>query len=175
MAVATVVAVRGSTPRRASFANRERFPEAETVLATDFGDGIRRLSVDRSSYVVLVTRGHQHDVECLRELVWSEAAYLGMIGSRRRVRAVFELLQREGVPTERLARVHAPIGIDIGAQTPAEIALSILAEIVKVRRGGKALSLSGLAVTPPPPSEPSGGVAPRSASRSSRRPPIGEG
>ncbi len=127
---------------RATFAHPQRFPEADTVLAADFRDGIRQLAVDRDSYVVLATRGHQHDVECLRELVGSEPAYLGMIGSRRRVGGVFDLLQREGVPAERLRRVHAPIGLDLGARTPAEIALSIAAEIVKVRRGGKARSLS---------------------------------
>lgn len=127
---------------RAAFANRERFPEADIVLAADFGDGIRRLGVDRDSYVVLVTRGHRHDVECLRQLVGRESAYLGMIGSRRRVKGVFDLLQREGAPVEGLRRLHAPIGLDLGARTPAEIALSIVAEIVKVRRGGRAQSLS---------------------------------
>jgi xanthine dehydrogenase accessory factor len=126
---------------RPSFANRERFPEAEVVLAADFSEGIKRLDIDRSSYVVLVTRGHRHDVDCLRELAGSDLAYLGMIGSRRRVRAVFDLLTEEGVPRERLERVHAPIGLDIGARTPEEIALSIMAEVVKVHRGGRAASL----------------------------------
>ncbi len=127
---------------RGSFANAERFPEADKVVARGFGEGLRALGIDGDSFVVLVTRGHQHDVECLRELIGIDAAYIGMIGSRRRVRAVFELLRQEGVPDNRLACVHAPIGIDIGAQTPAEIAVSIAAEIVKVRRGGQAVSLS---------------------------------
>jgi len=129
---------------RSSFANAERFPEASSVLAAEFAEGIRQLAVDRDSYVVLITRGHQHDVECLRELVEAETecAYLGMIGSQRRVQAVFELLGQQGVSAAKLAQVHAPIGIDIRAKTPAEIALSIMAEIVNIRRGGRAVSLS---------------------------------
>ena len=126
---------------RPSFASSQRFPEAEMVLAEEFPAGISRLGIDRTSYVVLVTRGHRHDVECLRELVMCDIAYLGMIGSRRRVRAVFDMLREEGIPEERLDRTHAPVGLDIGARTPEEIALSIMAEVVKVRRGGRAASL----------------------------------
>jgi len=127
---------------RAIFANRERFPEADRVLAMPFAEGLHALGIDRHCYLILITRGHQHDVECLRELIHVDPAYIGMIGSRRRVRAVFELLRREGVPPEWLHRVYAPIGLDIGARTPEEIALSIAAEIVQVRRGGKGASLS---------------------------------
>lgn len=127
---------------RRDFANRDRFPDADVVLAQGFSEGIRHLAIDQYTYVVLITRGHQHDVECLLELGDADPAYLGMIGSRRRVQAVLELLGAQGVAPEKLLRIHAPIGIDIGAKTPAEIALSILAEIVNVRRGGKAASLS---------------------------------
>jgi xanthine dehydrogenase accessory factor len=92
---------------------------------------------------VLVTRGHRYDFEALRRLLLGAAlpAYVGMVGSRRRVRAALEQLVREGIPRERLLRVHAPIGLDIGAETPEEIALAIMAEIVRVRRGGTGASL----------------------------------
>jgi xanthine dehydrogenase accessory factor len=88
---------------------------------------------------VLVTRGHQYDVELLLEVLDDPLAYLGMIGSRRRIRAVYELLERErGIPRHKFDRVHAPIGLNIGAQTPAEIAVAILAEIIATVRGGAA-------------------------------------
>jgi len=128
---------------RASFANRQRFPQAEQVIVGPMAETLGKLPLDRDTYVVLITRGHQHDVECLLELVDTPLAYLGMIGSRRRVRGVFKLLEEErGIPREKLQRVYAPIGLDIGAETPAEIALSIMAEVIKVYRGGKVPSLS---------------------------------
>ncbi|MGQ9626397.1 MAG: XdhC family protein [Anaerolineae bacterium] len=126
---------------RASFANRERFPEADQLLVSPFTEALRHFPLDESTYVILITRGHRHDVECLRELIDAPVAYIGMIGSRRRIRGVFQLLKEEGINPQKLARVHAPIGLDIGAETPAEIALSIIAEVVKVRRGGSARSL----------------------------------
>jgi xanthine dehydrogenase accessory factor len=86
-------------------------------------------------YVVIVTRGHAYDLEALRVVVDSQAAYVGMIGSRRKVRTTFERLVADGVPQSLLERVHAPIGLDIGAQTPAEIAVSILAEIIWLLKG----------------------------------------
>jgi xanthine dehydrogenase accessory factor len=89
-----------------------------------------------------VTRGHQQDVAALRSLVHSAAPYIGMIGSKRRVWTVLKLLHEEGVPPEKLLRIYAPIGVDIEAVTPAEIAVAIGAELVKVRRGGHAESLS---------------------------------
>ena len=133
---------------RPQYATPQRFPGADRVIAGPFTTELRRLRgaggvFDASTHLVLVTRGHQHDVECLLEVLDDPLAYIGMIGSRRRIRAVFELLaQQQGVGAEKLARIHAPIGIDIGAQTPAEIAVAIMAEIVKVRRGGAAASLS---------------------------------
>ncbi len=128
---------------RPSFANRERFPQADRVIAASFVETLRDFPIDENTYVVLITRGHQHDVPCLLQIIDKPAAYIGMIGSRRRVAAVFQLLEREqGLPWEKLERVHAPIGLDIAAKTPAEIAVSIIAEVVKVRRGGSALSLS---------------------------------
>lgn len=128
---------------RASFASKERFPMADRVIAAPFEAALRDFPLDEDTYIVLVTRGHQHDVSSLLEVLGRPAAYIGMIGSRRRVRAVFQLLEEErGIPRERFERVHSPIGLDIGSETPAEIAVSIVAEIIKVRRGGTGLSLS---------------------------------
>jgi xanthine dehydrogenase accessory factor len=127
---------------RASFASKERFPMADQVIAAPFEAALRDFPMDEDTYIVLVTRGHQHDVSSLLEALHRPAAYIGMIGSQRRVRAVFQLLEEKGIPRERFERVHSPIGLDIGSETPAEIAVSIMAEIVKVRRGGTGLPLS---------------------------------
>jgi len=130
---------------RREFADERWFPDAIDVRLVDFNDAFRDVRVGPFSHVVLVTRGHKYDYDCILQLLRREArpAYLGMIGSRRRVRATFEALIRDGVAPERLADVRAPIGLDIGAETPEEIALAIVAEIVAVRRGrgGGALSL----------------------------------
>ncbi len=128
---------------RPSFANTARFPMAEPVICQLFEPALRGFPIDRDTYIVIITRGHQHDVECLLAVIESPAAYIGMIGSRRRIKGVFELLTREeGIAPERLARVCSPIGLDIGARTPAEIAVAILAEIINGRRGGRAISLA---------------------------------
>jgi xanthine dehydrogenase accessory factor len=128
---------------RASFANAERFPMADQVIAAPFEVALREFPLDEDTYIVLVTRGHQHDVSSLLTVLDRPLAYVGMIGSRRRVRTVFQLLEEEkGIARERFERVHAPIGLDIGSETPAEIAVSIMAEIIKARRGGTGLSLS---------------------------------
>lgn len=122
---------------RAEFAAREKFPDpAIRLIADDFVAGLRSLKITPAAHLVIVTRGHRHDEICLREVIGKPARYLGMIGSRRRTTTIREHLRREGIGAEQLRRVHAPIGLDIGAQTPEEIALSILAEIVLVRRGG---------------------------------------
>ncbi|UCC47605.1 MAG: XdhC family protein [Gemmatimonadota bacterium] len=130
---------------RPEFANRERFPEATRVQVVSYEDPFRDVVVGADSYVVLVTRGHKYDYDSILQLLRREArpAYLGMIGSRRRVRATFEALVRDGVDPARLAQVHAPIGLDIGAETPEEIALAIAAELVAVRRGGSGGALGG--------------------------------
>ncbi|MFN8497820.1 MAG: XdhC family protein [Anaerolineae bacterium] len=128
---------------RPAFANRARFPDADRIVVDYFQPALRDLDLDRQTYIVLVTRGHQHDVESLIAVLDRPTAYIGMIGSARRVRAVFELLEREmGIDPQRLDKVHSPIGLDIGAETPAEIAVAIMAEIVKVRRGGSGVSLT---------------------------------
>lgn len=129
---------------RPEYATRDRFPGADRVLVADFANPLAGIEVGRRTSVVLVTRGHRHDYDCLRELARldAEPRYVGMIGSRRRVRAAFEQLAAEGVPAEWLARVHAPLGLDIGAETPAEIAVAVAAEIVLAARGGSGRPLS---------------------------------
>ena len=129
---------------RILFANRERFPDADEILVGDMAATLKEQSITSSTYIVLITRGHKYDEPCLREIIHSPAKYIGMIGSKRRVKACFQRFrEEEKIAEEIIERVHAPIGLDINAETPEEIALSILAEIVKVRRGGKAQSLSG--------------------------------
>lgn len=132
---------------RPQFANRQRFPQADEVLALPLRETMRRWAaegrLDLDTYIVLVTRGHQHDIDCLLELLDTPLGYIGMIGSQRRVRTVFDLLSAEmGIPSEKFDRVYAPIGLAIGARTPAEIAICIMAEIINVLRGGPARSIS---------------------------------
>jgi len=121
---------------RPDYANPDRFPEAGRVLCGDFAEVLRDLPVDSNTYVVTVTRGHKHDEESLRQVAGSPAAYVGMIGSKRRVGAVLQHLIDQGLDEEAVRRVHTPIGLDIGAETPEEIAVAIMAEVVQVRRGG---------------------------------------
>jgi len=119
---------------RADFANAERFPEAEEVrVVTDFDSASNGLAIDRGAFVVIVTRGHLHDKTVLMQALRTEAAYIGMIGSRRKRDHIFNALLKQGFTQADLERVHSPIGIDIGAETPEEIALSIVAELVHVR------------------------------------------
>lgn len=128
---------------RPDFATRERFPEAYRVLRADFSDPFKDVPVNAGTHILLVTRGHRYDYDCLvRVLRYDPApAYVGMIGSRRRVRATFAQLRADGMPRSRLAKIHAPVGLDIGAETPEEIAVAVAAELVKVRRGGTGASL----------------------------------
>jgi xanthine dehydrogenase accessory factor len=128
---------------RPQFANRERFPAADEVLAAPFGETLANCPLDDQTYVAIMTRGHTHDMECLLQVIDEPVAYIGMIGSRRRVRGVLDLVKEHGYSEDLLARVNTPIGLDIGAQTPEEIALSVMAEVVKARRGGTGRSLSG--------------------------------
>jgi xanthine dehydrogenase accessory factor len=128
---------------RPQYANTQRFPQADRVIAAPIRATLRNWPIDADTFIVLVTRGHSHDVECLLEVLDSPARYIGMIGSKRRVRAVFNLLEQEqGIPREKFDQVYAPIGLDIGAESPAEIGVCIIAEIIKVYRGGRAESLS---------------------------------
>lgn len=128
---------------RPQFANRERFPTADELIVAPFDEALSRFPFDLDTYVVLVTRGHRHDVEALLHVIENPVAYVGMIGSRRRIRGVFRLLKAQGKLTDdQAAKVHAPIGLDIGAETPAEIAVAVMAEIILVRRGGTGRPLS---------------------------------
>ncbi len=130
------------TDDRASFASRERFPTAKQLLVGDIESILKDYPITPRTHVVLVTRAHAHDVQGLRAIIDSPAAYIGMIGSQRRVWAVFKLLHEEGVPARKLARVRAPIGLDLGGGTPEEIALCIMAEIIMLRHGGTGLAMS---------------------------------
>ncbi len=130
------------TDDRASFANRERFPSAKQLLVGDIESILRAYPITPRTHVVLVTRAHSYDVQGLRAIIDTPAAFIGMIGSQRRVWAVLKLLHDEGVASEKLLRVRAPIGLDIGAQTPEEIALSIMSEIVLLHHGGTGRPLS---------------------------------
>ena len=127
---------------RPQFAHPARFPTADRVVAGPFRPTLAELRrgkpvFDSDTYLVLVTRGHQHDIDCLLEALNDPVAYLGMIGSSRRIRAVFELLEKEqNIPASHFDRVRAPIGMDIGAITPAEIAVCIMAEMICVMREG---------------------------------------
>jgi xanthine dehydrogenase accessory factor len=119
---------------RETYANRERFPEAQQVIADDFEKAAARLAPSESSYIVIVTRGHRDDMRMLRWAVQTPARYVGMIGSKRKTITIFKELQAEGLPAHLFDRVHAPVGLDIGAITPEEIAVSITAELIAKRR-----------------------------------------
>ena len=120
---------------RPMFANEDRFPCADEVICDDFSRLFDRVKIRAADYVVIVTRGHKHDQECLEGVLKGEPpAYTGMIGSRRRVAIVMKQLEVAGYPKGRLGDVHSPIGLRIGAVTPAEISVSILAELIQVRR-----------------------------------------
>jgi len=119
---------------RESYANRERFPDAREVIADDFDVALAHMHVPESAYIVIVTRGHRDDMRVLRWAVNANARYLGMIGSQRKTIAIYKELEKEGVPAEKFANVHAPVGLEIGAVTPEEIAVAIVAEMIAIRR-----------------------------------------
>jgi len=119
---------------RSAYANRERFPDAREVIADDFEAVAARLDPPEASYIVIVTRGHRDDMRVLRWAVNTNARYLGMIGSRRKTISIYKELEREGIPPEKFAHVHAPVGLEIGAVTPEEIAVAIVAEMIAIRR-----------------------------------------
>ncbi|MFH1060875.1 MAG: XdhC family protein [Pseudomonadota bacterium] len=118
---------------RPEFAGRDRFPQADGLLVRPFAAALEGLSLDERSYVVIITRGHLHDKDVLAQVLRAPAAYLGMIGSRRKKALIYQALLAEGYTQAELERVHAPIGLSIGAETPAEIAVSIVAELIAVR------------------------------------------
>ncbi len=119
---------------RESYANRERFPEAREVYADAYERVMSQLAPNESSFLVVVTRGHRDDMRVLRWAVQQPARYIGMIGSRRKFIAVTKELEKGGIPREKLERVYSPVGLDIGAVTPEEIAVAITAEMIAIRR-----------------------------------------
>ena len=120
---------------REKFANAERFPSAVEVIVDDIPAWIARVDLPAHAYAVIVTRGHTNDLEALRALAPRELRYLGLIGSRAKIARIYAALSADRMPAETLTRVHAPIGLDIGAVTPQEIAVSILAELIAVKHG----------------------------------------
>jgi xanthine dehydrogenase accessory factor len=125
---------------RTEFANLQRFPEAELILAEDFRQAFSKLKMNKTSYIVIVTRNHQDDELVLELALGTQARYIGMIGSKTKNKAIFSHLLAKGISQELLDRVHTPIGLEIHAQTTEEIAVSILAEIIKVRRSSRSSS-----------------------------------
>jgi len=119
---------------REAFASRQRFPDAKEVIAEDFEQALSRITPTENSYIVIVTRGHRDDMRVLRWAVQTRARYVGMIGSKRKTITIFRELVKEGLAPELFDRVHAPVGLDIGAITPEEIAVAITAELIAVRR-----------------------------------------
>ena len=128
---------------RSDFANAKRLPPPIHILVGDIEQTLRRHAIDKNTYVVIVTRGHNYDEQALSAVIDSNARYLGMIGSRRKVKVIFENLKAGGVKPELLDRVHAPIGLAINAATVPEIALSIAAQLIAVRRAGKRRLVEG--------------------------------
>jgi xanthine dehydrogenase accessory factor len=118
---------------REMFANRERFPEADEVIVSEFEKCFDRLNIDDSSYIIIVTRGHLYDGFVLEQAVKTNARYIGMIGSKKKIKTLYEILVKKGISKETLNRVHAPIGLDINSETPEEIAVSIVAQLIKMR------------------------------------------
>jgi len=124
---------------RKEFANKERFKEADEIIVLPFSDVFEKINISSSSYIAIITRGHIQDLNVLRESLKRSDGYIGMIGSKRKREKIYQALMEEGVSGERLKQVHSPIGLDIDAETPEEIAVSIVAELIRVR----ASSMSG--------------------------------
>jgi xanthine dehydrogenase accessory factor len=135
--IATIAGFRTTVvDNRATYANAERFPEAEAIYSESFEQAFQQIVPDDNTYLIIVTRGHQEDQNVLRWAVHTKARYIGMIGSKRKIRAIAQQLESEGVCREQLEKVYMPIGLDIGAVLPEEIAVAIVAEVIHVRRAG---------------------------------------
>jgi len=119
---------------REAFANKERFPEARHVYAEEYEEVFGKLNITSSTYIVIVTRGHRDDMRVLRWAITTPARYVSMIGSKRKTIAVIRELEKEGLPADAFERLHAPMGLEIGAISPEEIAISVAAEMIAVRR-----------------------------------------
>ncbi|MDR3542180.1 MAG: XdhC family protein [Desulfosporosinus sp.] len=120
---------------RPSFANSARFNTADTIICNDFERALDEININPQTFVVIITRGHRYDKVCLRKVINQPASYIGMIGSRKRVKALIAELEEEGFSSELLQKLYSPIGLKIGAETPEEIAVSILSELIKVQKG----------------------------------------
>ncbi len=124
---------------RPEFANTERFPDADELIVSDFNTVFEKLKVSKNSYILIITRGHIHDKTVLQQALSTPAGYIGMIGSTRKRNLIYEDLITQGIKKQRLESVFSPVGLDINAETPEEIAVSIVAELIKVRAPGKKL------------------------------------
>jgi len=137
---------------RDTFANRERFPEAAQVHAAEYEEVFPRLGINETSYIVIVTRGHRDDMRVLELAIATPARYIAMIGSKRKVLNVIRELEKQGMARAAFERIHAPMGLDIGAISPEEIAISVTAEMIAVRRNAasnwRSLSMSVFAAEP---------------------------
>jgi len=122
---------------RDSFANRERFPEADEIFAEEYEEVFPKLTVHESTYLIIVTRGHRDDMRVLRWAAATQARYVAMIGSKRKVISVIKELEKDGLSREQLGRIYAPMGLEIGAISPEEIAIAVAAEMIAVRRNPK--------------------------------------
>jgi xanthine dehydrogenase accessory factor len=120
---------------RPSFANSTRFPSADTIICDDFARALDTIKINPQTFVVIITRGHRYDKVCLEKVIYQPAAYIGMIGSRKKVKELLAELEEAGVPNRLLQKLYSPIGLKIGAETPEEIAVSILSELIKVQKG----------------------------------------
>ena len=120
---------------REKFANTERFPDAEEIVVDAIPEWLTQAELPTHAFAVILTRGHRHDLDALRALAPKDLRYLGLIGSRAKVARIYEALETEGIAPEQLRKVHAPVGLDLGAVTPQEIAVSILAEMIAVKHG----------------------------------------
>ena len=122
---------------RADFASKDRLPEADEIIIGDIATELQKYPINHLTYVVIVTRGHQHDESALHSVVESDARYIGLIGSRRKIKLIYDDLLEAGIPIEKLQRVFAPIGLDINSKTVPEIAVSIVSQLIQVRNGAE--------------------------------------
>ena len=126
---------------RADFSNKNRFPRAEATIVSDFSNGLDEIPINTNTYIVIATRGHQQDDIALESAINTEAIYIGLMGSKRKTILIYKRLLNKGYSSEKLRTIHAPIGLDLGAISPEEIAVSIISEIIMVRRGGQGKSM----------------------------------
>jgi xanthine dehydrogenase accessory factor len=122
---------------REELSSPQRFPEALKTITADFDRALKQFPENANTYIIIATRGHRYDDIALEAAIRTPARYIGLLGSRRKSLLIFKRLAQKGIPMERIRKTHAPIGLDIGALTPEELAVSIVGEIIAIRRGGK--------------------------------------